>query len=532
MRNGEAQLDSSDKPPQITVYDGANSIGGNKILLEDGKSALFLDFGLNFKLRDTYFSEFLAPRARRGLLDFLHLGLLPPLQGIYRQDLEPSDIDVWSRVSPSKAVTIQGVLLSHAHLDHSGYISFLREDTPVVASLATSLLSKAIQDTSQASLENEICYTTPKEDKEGYLASGNYRECPFIQRPFLICDCHLPPHQVEHFWSKSPSSRELKHSPLSFGASTVGDLSIRSYPVDHSIFGATAYAVETTAGWVVYTGDLRLHGKFGNLTREFINQARALSPLALICEGTHVEPGETVTEKMVGEKAFEAVKKVQGLIIADFGPRNLERLITFQEIALSCGRQLVVTAKDLYLLWALSLAPQFEEINLDRAILLYQGIRDSKTKWEKELYQEYEAKTVTPHQIKENQNQFILCMSYWDINELIDINPSPDTLYIYSSSEAYDEEQKFDLNRLANWLRLFDIKSVGLPDPVTGKFKPAEKGYHASGHIGGAELLELIQEINPKYVIPVHTHCPDFFKKNLPSHQLRLPQKGLPITLL
>ncbi|MDK2896878.1 MAG: ribonuclease [Candidatus Atribacteria bacterium] len=522
-------MDRQKGPLQITVYDGANSIGGNKILLEDRETAIFLDFGLNFKLRDTYFSEFLTPRSRRGLLDFLHLGFLPPLRGIYRKDLEPSDTNVWSRVPPAKSTTVQGVLLSHAHLDHSGHISFLQEDIPVVASLATSLLTKAIQDTSRSDLEYEICYFNPKKEKEGYLSSESYQKCPSVQRPFLVCNCHSVPDKIKEFWEQSPSSRKLQSRAISFDNTIIGELSIRSYPVDHSIFGATAYAIKTTAGWVVYTGDLRLHGKFGNLTREFIRQVQALSPLALICEGTHPKEGKPITEETVKENVFREVRKAEGLVIADFGPRNLERLLTFQQVALTCGRQLVIMAKDLYLLLALSLVPDFAEVDLNQAILLYRGIKDSRSKWEKELYQKHQAKTITPSQIRENQNQLILCLSYWDINELIDINPDPGALYIYSSSEAYEEEQKFDLNRLANWLKLFGIKPVGLPDLKTGKIKSAEKGYHASGHISGGELLNLIQEVNPRCVIPVHTQQPEFFSKNLPQKQLCLPQKGQPM---
>jgi len=41
---------------QITVYDGADTIGGNKILLEDNGINLLFDFGINFNLRP-YFEE-------------------------------------------------------------------------------------------------------------------------------------------------------------------------------------------------------------------------------------------------------------------------------------------------------------------------------------------------------------------------------------------------------------------------------------------------------------------------------------------
>ena len=37
--------------PSITLYGGAGTIGGNKILLEDEGSRLFFDFGTTFKTR-------------------------------------------------------------------------------------------------------------------------------------------------------------------------------------------------------------------------------------------------------------------------------------------------------------------------------------------------------------------------------------------------------------------------------------------------------------------------------------------------
>jgi len=43
--------------PTITLYGGAGTIGGNKILLEDEGSRLFFDFGTTFATRDLYFSE-------------------------------------------------------------------------------------------------------------------------------------------------------------------------------------------------------------------------------------------------------------------------------------------------------------------------------------------------------------------------------------------------------------------------------------------------------------------------------------------
>ena len=56
---------------QLTVYDGANTVGGNKILLEDNGVNLFFDFGINFHLRDQYFEEYLTEMMKVELVRFL-----------------------------------------------------------------------------------------------------------------------------------------------------------------------------------------------------------------------------------------------------------------------------------------------------------------------------------------------------------------------------------------------------------------------------------------------------------------------------
>ncbi|MCK4826300.1 hypothetical protein KA005_61730, partial [bacterium] len=37
--------------------------------------------------------------------------------------------------------------------------------------------------------------------------------------------------------------------------------------------GACAWGIETSSGWVIYSGDLRLHGKRAELARKFIEEA-------------------------------------------------------------------------------------------------------------------------------------------------------------------------------------------------------------------------------------------------------------------
>ncbi|MCX6667799.1 MAG: hypothetical protein NTV74_06165 [Euryarchaeota archaeon] len=67
---------------KLTFYGGVKEIGGNKILLEDHGTKIFLDFGLSFKRRGKYFEEFLTPRTANGIGDFLAMKLIPDIPGI------------------------------------------------------------------------------------------------------------------------------------------------------------------------------------------------------------------------------------------------------------------------------------------------------------------------------------------------------------------------------------------------------------------------------------------------------------------
>ena len=71
----------------LTFYGGVNEIGGNKILLEDRHTRVFLDFGLSFVGEAQYFSDYLKPRSVNGAGDYLEFDLLPKLEGLYAREM-------------------------------------------------------------------------------------------------------------------------------------------------------------------------------------------------------------------------------------------------------------------------------------------------------------------------------------------------------------------------------------------------------------------------------------------------------------
>ena len=512
--------------PKLTFYGGVGEIGGNKVLLEEGDLQLFFDFGTPYARRGDFFEEYLNPRPGAGLLDLLEMDLLPPLKGIYREDL--AQHISWGHFQAHhphyREVEVQGVLLSHAHLDHSGYISFLRPETPVYTSPMTAFISKAIQDTGKSDMERELCYLCPREMRQGYLATAGKS---YLPRPFVLTEPFPLGEDALTFWCRSPAKTKCLRPSV---PTTLSAPALRFFPVDHSVFGAGAFAVETRGGWVAYTGDLRLHGGRAHLTRSFIQGLAALKPLALLAEGTRAGEEGGTAEEEVYENTLSVVKGARGLVIADFGPRNIERLLTMERVACETARRLVVLPKDSYLLEAMALAsPQEVPRQLLSRLLIYEEFRspDREEVWREAVRQHHPSQFVGPQEVRTCPQDYILCFSFWDINELIDIHPQGGT-YIYSSSEAFSEEQRMDIKRLKNWLKHFDIDAVGLPDEETGKIPPEQKGFHASGHASGPELLSMIKEIQPRVLVPIHTEKPDYFLEAVAGTgiEVRLPELG------
>jgi len=103
--------------------------------------------------------------------------------------------------------------------------------------------------------------------------------------------------------------------------------------------------------------------------------------------------------------------------------------------------------------------------------------------------------TIHCEELKKNPEDYVVSTSLWEINQLVDIQPK-NAIWIKSSCEPFSEEMELDEERKRHWLEHFGIK---------------EYAAHASGHASGPEIKQMIKEINPKKVIPIHTEHPEMF---------------------
>jgi ribonuclease J len=501
----------------ITIYDGATTIGGSKIYLENERGGVFLDFGLNFAKYNEYFQEFLKERGVRGVHDLIYLGLIPKL-GIYRQDLAPSDVDFQSY----PRLKVDAVLLSHAHLDHCGNLGLLRGEMPIVASQTSVAILKALRDTAPSSMGSEVTYYSekkPVEGCEGLVLESDYSS-NYVSRDFYCVT--EPSDGLKNFVSGRPGEKSAKKKVEPGKLCHMDELDlpfeVSAFPVDHSLYGAVGYILKAKAGpTIAYTGDFRLHGINAEMTRKFIANAKEAS--VLIIEGTRVSRNDTynVSEEEVFANCLRVVGEAPSkkLVIADFSARNFERLERFLEVARRTGRELVVTAKDAYMLHAIGCSGN-GCIMEDRKVRIYRELKNpSRCKWEDEVVRGlWGEKYVDPGAISKQPGDYILCFSFYDMKHLLDIKPHGGT-YIYSSSEAFSEEDTFDFIRLGRWVDFFGLKTYGFKIVDEGhSVKPVfEWGFHASGHASREEIESTIVEIDPDVLVPVHTQAQDWFKE-------------------
>ncbi len=402
----------------ITVYGGAGEIGGNKILVEDKDTRVFLDFGEPFGMKDEFFIDWLMPRDRFGLRDYFFFDLLPRVRGLYDEEwLEGTGV----KYSPPE---FDAIYVSHMHFDHAMHLKFADRKIPVHLGAAAEAIRRS------------------------WVATGG-KNVDF----------------GDHAFHPFRTGTKFK----------VGSMEFEPIHVDHSTPGAYGVLVHTPAGCIAYTGDLRLHGPRSDMTREFVTRAAEERPEVLICEGTRVtdnDPREGLSEKDVQEKAQRMITANKKLAIVSFYPKDVDRMRTFRDIAKVTGRKFVVSAKVAHLLESLSHDKRIvvPDPMTDPNMLVYVREMTKPLTYEKEYLDRRSSsdQIVDSSFVRNNQRKLIYHTDFMQLTELIDVQPEPGSLFIRSKSEPFEEDDKQEAV-LKNW-----IDRLGLD------FQQAHASGHAS----------------------------------------------------
>jgi len=391
---------------KLTFYGGVNEIGGNKILLEDKGTKVFLDFGQSFDFGEEYFTNWLQPRGLNGLGDHFEFNLLPRIKGLYSKEMLASTNLAYSEPE------IDCVFLSHAHFDHITHISYLDPSISVCMGVGTKLFMESMEET-------------------GFFADYG-----------------------QHLCNKFRTGHKIK----------VDNITVEPIAVDHSIPAAYGFLIHTSEGTLAYTGDLRRHGPRSDLTEHFIEKAKDAKLDALITEGTRMAVKETrqnYSEQQVKEKTNDIVASTQKAVFTMRASRDIDRFKSFYQVAKENNRKFVVTPKTAYLLAKLldDKHLTIPDPSKDDTLKVYYKKKKSG-KYDEKAYFPWERqfmnKMVDCKWIHKNQHKLIMDLDFYQFAELIDIKPESDCQFIHSMSEPFSEEDIED-QVMHNWINHFKM---------------------------------------------------------------------------
>ena len=148
----------------------------------------------------------------------------------------------------ARSPEVAAVLISHAHADHTGLLHLVPPGVPIFLSKGTSKMM---------------------------LAGSVYANQPNVPRDRQRVLELRSPHRI-------------------------GDITVTAFPVDHSAFDAQAFLLEADGQRVLYSGDLRLHGRKPGMAHTLLDALSEKPVDALVMEGTHFsedrQPGLTEVE--------------------------------------------------------------------------------------------------------------------------------------------------------------------------------------------------------------------------------------------
>jgi ribonuclease J len=408
---------------KLTVHRGTKEIGGNCVEIATDLARIILDVGMPLFDAD---GERFDEKVIRGksVPELLEAKILPNVPGLFTEGPAPD-----------------AILLSHAHMDHTGFLRFTRPEIPVYATKGTSKMMLA-----------------------GRLFARQVE---------------LPKKRFKELRAGKPRD--------------VAGFRVTAFAVDHSVYGSVAFLIEAEGKTVLYSGDLRLHGRKPGMARDLTAALKDKTVDVLLMEGTHLgqERVPGVTEYELEEEIVNHIRPASGLVLASFSPQHIDRLVAFIRAGIRTDRTFVV---DVYTAFVMHLIGNDVPIPPPKATegirVFYPAYFESsfKVKRLESVRKLFLADRIELSEILANPRQYLMIFRPSMLDSDFSGELPAGTRCLFSRWEGYLDQPEWQKTREK-------IEAAG------GELMLV----HTSGHIFVKDIDGFVRNVKPETLVPIHT---------------------------
>ena len=259
-----------------------------------------------------------------------------------------------------------------------------------------------------------------------------------------------------------------------------GPFKVGFLPVPHSIPEASGLVIDTPAGRVLHTGDLKLDPapQLGAAyTPEMFSDVAGDGLLALVCDSTNVttlDPGRSEADIIAETKAL--IKSAKGMVVATTFASNVARLRTLAKAAAASGRAVVVLGRAMHRM--LGYAREAGILGDFPQTLAVEDAGD--------VPRDHIFALATG-----SQGEMRGASASLSRGSYLGIELGEGDLFLFSSKTIPGNE--VSVGRIVNQLAERGVDVV-----------EDDARYHVSGHANGPDLAEVHRLTKPKLVVPMH----------------------------
>ena len=359
------------------------------------------------------------------------------------------------------------LLISHAHQDHYGLVAFVEKTIPVHLGKATHTL-----------IELSAVFNFSQKAKENRKVIEN-------------------PHYFESYQSFA-----------------IGDFEITPYLMDHASFDAYAFLLRMGGKSLLYTGDFRAHGRKWKSFYKFLHIAPKKVDY-LLMEGTSLSQQKQrfKTETQLEEQFAKTFRETRGINMVYLSGQNIDRLVTVFRACKKCGKLFVIDFYIAYVLTAIAElgygvpypSPDFPAVRVFFPVLLKKRMEHYNRTDLISRFAQYE---IGKEEIYEKSGIITMTVRPSMRFDIREIGLKGGTL-VYSLWEGYKKNETTEqfLSMLID--RGADIATI-----------------HTSGHADYAALKKMLDELQPKELVPIHTLAADQYQKLFPDSNVHQARDG------